>query len=80
MKLKITKPFHIVTGSHIHNLSGTGYKLLAVGEIVDVRDTMDPESSNVWITTSDGERGKLECGTWRNLLDGRAVEMPLRTP
>ena len=72
MKLAILKPFGIVTGSHVHNLGGTGVRMLTVGEIVDA---VEPRTltSNVWITTQDGCRGKIECGSIHNLFrDGLA--------
>lgn len=68
MKLTVIAPFNIITGSHAHNLGGTGYRTVAVGEVIDAQDVLNPESSNVWITTADGERGKIECGSWKNRL------------
>lgn len=68
MRLCVQKPFHIVTGSHVHNLGGTGLRKLLVGEIIEAQDTISM-SSNVWITTADGERGKIECGSYKNLIE-----------
>jgi len=71
-KLVIKKPFSIITGSHVHNLSGTGRRHLKIGEEVTAVDTCSL-SSNVWLTTQDGVCGKIECGTYLNLIkDGRA--------
>ena len=73
MKIIVLKPFSIVTGSHVHNLGGTGFRDLKTGEVVDAKEPTT-WTSNVWITTADGERGKIECGTVENLFrDGRAA-------
>ena len=69
--LVVRSPFNIVVGSHVHNLGGTGVRTLQVGEVFEAKDTISM-SSNVWITTSDGVRGKIECGNWRNLVPDRA--------
>ena len=70
IKLVIKKPFSIITGSHVHNLNGTGSRKLEIGEEVIAEDT---ESCNVWLTTKDGIRGKIECGSYENLIkNGRA--------
>jgi len=70
MKLIVKRPFFIIIGSHVHNLMGTGVRNLEIGEEIEVEDSF---SLNVWITTKDGIRGKIECGTWHNLIkNGRA--------
>jgi hypothetical protein len=71
MKLRVKQAFHIITGSHVHNLGGTGFRELKPGEIVDA---VEPTTwtSNVWITTADGTRGKIECGSVNNLIPERA--------
>ena len=74
MKIIVLKPFSIVTGSHVRNLGGTGFRELKPSEVVDA---VEPPTwtSNVWITTLDGERGKIECGTVENLIrDGFAAK------
>ena len=72
MKVTVTKPFLIITGSHTQNLGGTGYRELQVGEVVDA---VEPTTwtSNVWITTEDGTRGKIECGSVENLIKDNRV-------
>jgi hypothetical protein len=67
MKIKIVKPFHIITGSHTQNLGGTGYRELRTGEIVEAKEPTT-WTSNVWITTEDNTRGKIECGSVNNLV------------
>jgi hypothetical protein len=75
MKIRVTRPFDIITGSHTQNLGGTGCRELKVGEIVDAKEPTT-WTSNVWITTEDGVRGKIECGSVQSLLgDGRAVRV-----
>lgn len=72
-KLIIQRSFYIITGSHVHNHNGTGIKNLEVGEEVIAEDSF---SSNVWLTTKDGTRGKIECGSYLNLIkNGRAIKL-----
>jgi hypothetical protein len=72
MKVTVIKPFHIITGSHTQNLGGTGYRELKAGEIVDAKEPTT-WTSNVWITTEDGTRGKIECGSVENLFKDNQV-------
>ena len=76
MRATVLKPFHIVTGSHTRNLSGTGIRTLNTGESILLSEPAG-WTSNVWITCEDGCRGKIECGHIRNLInDGRIKEEP----
>jgi hypothetical protein len=73
MKMIVKSPFAIITGSHIHNLGGTGIRKLVVDEIIDVEESCGM-SCSVWITTKDNIRGKIECGEIKNLINsGRAI-------
>jgi hypothetical protein len=75
MKIKVKKPFGIIVGSHTQNLGGTGIRVLNIGDIVDAQEPTT-WTSNVWITTANGERGKIECGSVENLFkDGRAEKV-----
>ena len=75
MKIRVTKPFDIIIGSHTQNLGGTGIRELKVGEIVDAKEPTT-WTSNVWITTEDGVRGTIECGSVDNLTrHGRAARV-----
>lgn len=73
MKLIVTNRFSIIVGSHVHNLSGTGVVWLEVGDHIDAQDVASPECYNVWITTTNGTRGKIECGSWKNLIGDRCI-------
>jgi hypothetical protein len=49
--------------------------VLNIGDIVDAQEPTT-WTSNVWITTANGERGKIECGSVENLFkDGRAEKV-----
>ena len=71
-KYAVLTSVRLTFGSHTQNLSGTHSQTYGPGSILTLDS--DPEGHcNVWFSDEDGNRGKIECGSARNLVGRGAV-------
>ena len=69
----VRKSISLGYGSHVRNPNPNRIKIHEAGSIL--RLDSEAPNGNVWFIDSDGERGKIECGSVANLTKNGLISL-----